>query len=229
MWFSWMTSLHSEFSLPACLWHFWCSFDGGYMSHTKQATSGHTVETNYIQLNESILQHGGHVSVVFSNIRLLMRFSRTCAKKPQMIDPQWRLMLPLAASGHVASFAARVPWWWRSSKSLIPAHLSSLSVCLQFHNCWFPWSHCEWAPDATYQSQLGSSSESQPQRPSIPPSSMGTVLVTVILHWEGTLHSQHSVTWIHHLLSVLYALLHVKRERGNVVKNGPRQEREEML
>ncbi len=68
--------------------------------------------------------------------------------------------------------------WWRNSESLIPACLSSLSVCLQFHNCWLPWSHSQWAPDARYQSQPGSSSESPwPASPTLRDSSTGTLLL----------------------------------------------------
>lgn len=48
----------------------------------------------------------------------------------------------------------------RFGETAIPAPLSSLSVCLQFHNCWLPWSRCQRAPDARYKNQPGSSSES---------------------------------------------------------------------
>lgn len=83
----------------------------------------------------------------------------------QVISPH---LLPLTQGGACAESWRGLwsAWWCRNSKSLIPAHLSSLSVCLQFHNCWFPWSPYERAPDATHQSQPGSSSESP--RPASP-------------------------------------------------------------
>lgn len=92
--------------------------------------------------------------------------------------------------------------WWRNSESLIPTHLSSLSVCLQFHNCWLLWSSCQWAPDASYPSQPGRSSEaSQPISPSLTVSSTGMLLLFLLWASRFTVSTPLPCAILHFWLS----------------------------
>lgn len=86
-------------------------------------------------------------------------------RRKKFLPHSFSIISPPLTSARVHTVSRRPPSslpGGENSQSLLPARLSCLSsLCLQFHNCWLSWSHRQWAPDARYQHQPESSSESQ--------------------------------------------------------------------
>lgn len=213
--------VHKEFSLPA-----WFSFEGGYMSRTKQATSGHTVETQFSKIKvycnmEDMCRWWTSVTVDAASC-CIRSFCLICPQCPLLVEKQQK---PDSCSSFQSLTLFTIPQLLVSMESLRMSSRCHISEPTREQQ----WVTATAALESHPALRAHCYSSCGPCRFTVsPPLACALLCCVTVRPWHCTRSIHSFLSPESAAYSLLYIIYCVSKERGNVVKMGGRQEHGEM-